>query len=129
MQHPCLSCGACCAFFRVAFHWSEAEASLGGQVPAELTEKLDHHQLVMQGTRASPIRCVGLQGPIGINAHCNIYEQRPSVCREVQPSWESGKVSAQCDKARVAHGLPVLTLLDWELPVIADNDPDLQQIA
>ncbi|HOC10952.1 MAG TPA: YkgJ family cysteine cluster protein, partial [Thermomonas sp.] len=22
-MHPCLSCGACCAYFRVSFHWSE----------------------------------------------------------------------------------------------------------
>jgi Fe-S-cluster containining protein len=105
MQHHCLRCGACCAFFRVAFHWSEADASLGGVVPPDLTEKLDHHRLIMQGTHSSPMRCVGLQGVIGAAAHCGIYEQRPSVCREVQPSWESGKVSVQCDKARLARGV------------------------
>lgn len=129
MQHPCLRCGACCAFFRVAFHWSEADASLGGLVPPEFTEKLDHHRLVMQGTHAPPMRCAGLQGAIGKAAHCGIYAQRPSPCREVQPSWESGASSLQCDKARLAHGLPLLTLLDWALPVTADNDPGLQQIA
>ncbi|RBC12798.1 YkgJ family cysteine cluster protein, partial [Xanthomonas oryzae pv. oryzae] len=21
MAHPCLTCGACCAYFRVSFHW------------------------------------------------------------------------------------------------------------
>jgi hypothetical protein len=40
------------------------------------------------------------------------------VCREVQPSWEFGVVSPQCDKARVAHGLPVLTPADW--PIAAE---------
>lgn len=129
MQHPCLRCGACCSYFRVAFHWSEADASLGGQVPPDLTEKLDHHRLIMRGTRSAPVRCTGLQGVIGKAAHCGIYEQRPSVCREMQPSWESGTVSVQCDKARVAHGLPPLTLLDWELSAMADNDPELQQTA
>ena len=129
MQHPCLRCGACCAFFRVAFHWSEADLSLGGLVPPELTEKLDHHRLIMQGTHAAPIRCIALQGTIGKSAPCSIYERRPSVCREVQPSWESGQPSVQCDKARLAHGLPLLTLLDWELPAIADNDPESQRIA
>jgi Fe-S-cluster containining protein len=129
MQHPCLRCGACCGFFRVAFHWSEADASLGGCVPPELTEKLDHHRLVMQGTHAAPVRCSSLQGVIGAAAHCGIYPQRPSVCREVLPSWEFGTASAQCDKARLAHGLPLLTLLDWELPLVANNDLDLQLIA
>jgi Fe-S-cluster containining protein len=129
MQHPCLRCGACCAFFRVAFHWSEADAALGGLVPADLTEKLDHHRLIMHGTHSAPMRCVGLQGVIGTAAHCGIYERRPSVCREVEPSWESGKVSAQCDKARLAHGMPVLTLLDWAKPVVADSGPDCQKVA
>lgn len=129
MQHPCLRCGACCAFFRVAFHWSEADAALGGRVPPELTEKLDQHRLVMHGTHSSPMRCIGLQGTIGSSAHCGIYEQRPSVCREVEPSWESGKVSVQCDKARLGHGLPLLTLQDWEPRAIANNDPECQRIA
>lgn len=83
----------------------------------------------MQGTHAAPVRCTSLQGVIGAAAHCGIYPQRPSVCREVQPSWEFGSSSGQCDKARLAHGLPLLTLLDWELPLVANNDPDLQLIA
>ncbi|RBD00840.1 YkgJ family cysteine cluster protein, partial [Xanthomonas oryzae pv. oryzae] len=29
MAHPCLTCGACCAYFRVSFHWSEADPALG----------------------------------------------------------------------------------------------------
>jgi uncharacterized protein len=113
MSHPCLSCGACCAYFRVAFHWSEAEASLGGVVPPALTETLDPHRLVMRGTQASRPRCTALQGVVGQAAHCGIYEQRPSVCREVEPSWEFGRPSAQCDKARLGHGLPVLMPEDW----------------
>ena len=118
MLHPCLRCGACCAYFRVAFHWSEADADLGGVVPPALTETLDPHRLVMRGTQASKPRCVALIGTVGDAAHCGIYEQRPSVCREVQPSWEFGVVSPQCDKARVAHGLPVLTPADW--PIAAE---------
>ncbi|WP_284322286.1 YkgJ family cysteine cluster protein [Dyella acidisoli] len=113
MIHPCLRCGACCACFRVAFHWMEAEASLGGHVPAELTEKLDPHRLVMRGTQAYQPRCIALKGTIGEAAHCGIYPQRPSVCREVPPSWEFGEPSPQCDKGRTAHGLPPLTPDDW----------------
>ncbi|HWU69743.1 MAG TPA: YkgJ family cysteine cluster protein, partial [Pseudoxanthomonas sp.] len=39
-MHPCLSCGACCAIFRVSLHWSEADPEQGGRVPIELTEPL-----------------------------------------------------------------------------------------
>lgn len=104
----------------MAFHWSEADASLGGVVPPELTEKLDPHRLAMCGTDAAKPRCVALQGTVGEAAHCGIYAQRPSVCREVQPSWEFGAVSPQCDKARLAHGLPLLTAQDWPEPGDAD---------
>jgi uncharacterized protein len=113
MIHPCLRCGACCAYFRVAFHWSEAEAEMGGPVPPSLTEKLDPHRLVMRGTQAYQPRCVALEGTIGVAARCGIHPQRPSVCREVPPSWEFGASSPQCDKGRIAHGLPPLTPEDW----------------
>lgn len=113
MDHPCLRCGACCAFFRVAFHWSEAEGATGGSVPLALTEKLDPHRLAMRATLADKPRCVALVGVVGEAAHCSIYERRPSVCREVAPSWEFGAVSAQCDRARVGHGLPPLMPHDW----------------
>ncbi len=112
MTHPCLRCGACCAYFRVAFHWSEADASLGGSVPVELTEKIDLHRLVMRGTQAYSPRCVALTGEIG-QATCSIYTQRPSPCRELLPAWENGQTSPQCDRARIAHGLPPLQPHDW----------------
>jgi Fe-S-cluster containining protein len=124
MDHPCLRCGACCAFFRVAFHWSEAEGVTGGNVPLALTEKLDPHRLAMRGTNAAKPRCVALVGVVGHVAHCGVYEQRPSVCREVQPSWEFGTVSAQCDKARLAHGLPLLTPRDWSAMPHASSPND-----
>lgn len=128
MLHPCLRCGACCAHFRVAFHWSEAEAFLGGKVPPELTEKLDHHRVAMRGTNVAQPRCTALQGVVGEAAHCGIYPLRPSVCRDVQPAWESGVASPQCDRARLAHGLPLLRPEDWLDPSDA-HDPPLPQIA
>lgn len=109
MSHPCLSCGACCAAFRVAFHWSEADAALGGGVPEALTEKLDPHRVLMRGTRAPPVRCVALAGEVGRAASCGIYALRPSPCRELQAAWEHGEPSPQCDRARQHHGLLPLT--------------------
>lgn len=113
MTHPCLSCGACCATFRVAFHWSEADPALGGAVPAALTEPLDPHRLVMRGTRSLPSRCTALDAEIGVRAGCAIYPSRPSVCREVEAAWEHGRPSPQCDRARIAHGLAPLQPGDW----------------
>ncbi|MEO8999104.1 MAG: YkgJ family cysteine cluster protein, partial [Rhodanobacter sp.] len=47
--------------------------------------------------------------------------------REVEPSWEFGKVSLQCDKARLAYGMPLLTPEDWLEPF--DTDVPLPQVA
>ncbi len=115
-MHPCLSCGACCAHFRVAFHWAETDPFLGGTTPAELTEKLDPHRVVMRGTRNGDTRCVSLQGEVGVAAQCGIYDQRPSPCHALQPAWENGQSSPQCDRARAAHGMAALTPESWNDP-------------
>jgi uncharacterized protein len=109
MTHPCLSCGACCATYRVSMHWSETEPELGGCVPLELTERFGPHQRTMRGTWEKRPRCIALCGEIGIAASCDIYEARPNVCRELKMSWEDGNPSPQCDKARIGHGLAPLT--------------------
>lgn len=109
-MHPCLTCGACCAHYRVSLHWLEAE-TLG--TPDELTEAFGPNRLVMRGTWQPQPRCVALQGEVGRQAHCGIYAQRPSACREVIAAWEDGQPSPQCDRARQAHGMQPLTLGDW----------------
>lgn len=119
MGHPCLRCGACCAAFRVAFHWSETEPALGGAVPAELTAVLDPHRLAMRGTDARSPHCVALEGRVGGPTHCRIYAQRPSPCRELLPAWENGQPSPQCDRARARHGLPPLQPGHWSPDVPA----------
>ncbi|KAF1712184.1 zinc/iron-chelating domain-containing protein [Pseudoxanthomonas kalamensis DSM 18571] len=121
-MHPCLSCGACCTMYRVAFHWMESDRATPDGVPSELTETLDAHRLCMRGTRAPPIRCIALDAEIGVRSRCSIHPQRPGVCREVDASWEFGRASEQCDKARLAHGLPLLTAADWRWRDDADND-------
>ena len=113
MAHPCLSCGACCASFRVAFHWSESDHFHGGVTPSRLTETLEPHRLVMRGTQARAPRCAALQGTVGQSTQCVIYAQRPSPCHDLKPAWESGAASPQCDRARLIHGLPPLTLDSW----------------
>ena len=108
MSSPCLACGACCACFRVSFHWSETERFLGGVTPPEHTIKVTPHLVAMRGTSQHIPRCTALAGVIGEAVSCAIYEQRPSPCREFRPSWVDGVHSQRCDQARAAHGLPPL---------------------
>lgn len=112
--HPCLSCGACCAAFVVAFHWSEtAPGADSVGLPMTLTERLDAHRLAMRGTWAKRPHCAALRGEVGVAADCTVYAQRPSPCRELQPAWEHGQPSLQCDRARAVHGLRPLAPEDW----------------
>lgn len=101
MDHDldCQRCGACCAQFRVSFYWAEADDTPGGTVPVALTRPVGTLHRCMAGTEARPVRCIALQGEVGHNVGCGIYEQRSSTCRSVQPGDE------QCLKARAAHGL------------------------
>ncbi|MCA9954874.1 MAG: YkgJ family cysteine cluster protein [Ardenticatenaceae bacterium] len=107
-EHVCLRCGACCAYYRVSFYWAEADPAVTGTVPLSLTEKLNEFRRVMAGTNGKSPRCVALKGQIGSCVHCTIYEERPSPCREFRVAWEDGLPSPECDKARLAWGLPVL---------------------
>src|SRR5690606_13604349 len=123
-HHPCLRCGACCATFRISFHWSEAQPHNPDGPPADMVEPLRWHEVAMRGTSCARPRCIALRGTIGVDGHCGIYPQRPSVCREVEPSWEFGRHSPQCDKGRIAHGLRPLTPEDWAMrPVRAGTPP------
>jgi len=119
--HPCLSCGACCAYFRASFYWAEADDATPGGVPVALTRKLNDHRRSMIGMDGTEPRCIALEGDIGRRVHCSIYEHRSSVCRAFEPSWESGRPNERCDKARAAWGLKPLTLEDWIRNGAADS--------
>ncbi len=106
--NPCIACGACCAFYRASFYWTEAAPDAGGTVPPELTERLTPFMAVMKGTHSSKPRCICLQGNIGEQVHCNIYPQRASVCRDFNYSGQDGQPDERCEKARAAWGLPPL---------------------
>ena len=96
---PCTACGACCAAFRVSFHWLEAQA-LG--LDEAWVEPVTPHRVAMRGTRAKAPRCTALEGAVGAAVRCTVYRSRPSPCREVEPGSE------RCGTARARHGLPVL---------------------
>lgn len=100
----CVSCGACCATYRVAFAAEELD-SAGGTVPAELTERADGRKAFMRGTAGLSPRCAALQGTIGERVACAIYERRPTPCREFAPEAAAGHGDMMCGDARRRHGL------------------------
>jgi len=112
-NNPCLGCGACCAYYRASFYWAETEEFVPNGVPSHLTEKLNDFFIVMKGTNRPSPYCIALDGTIGCNAHCSIYAQRASVCRDFEPSWYAGQPNDRCDKARLIWGLAPLTPDSW----------------
>lgn len=111
--HPCLSCGACCATFRVSF--SKQELYNQTKVPIDAVEDVGGGQMAMKGTnkKYSP-SCLCLDGRIGQKVSCQIYENRPSPCRKFEASYEHGFKNYKCDEARAKHGLSPLTKKDME---------------
>ncbi|MBL8470968.1 MAG: YkgJ family cysteine cluster protein [Rhodocyclaceae bacterium] len=98
----CVRCGACCAAWRVDFHWSECASGAGG-VPDGLTESVCGATVRMRGTDHASPRCAALQGTIGQSVRCAIYEFRPAPCVELQAGSDA------CLRARRRHGLPAGT--------------------
>ena len=103
--NPCLSCGACCASFRVDFAREELDQS-GGPVPAGLTVDVTDHTCRMRGTDHARPRCAALVGTVGVKAHCGIHQWRPSPCREFGQLAPLGIPDDACTRARRRHGLP-----------------------
>src|SRR3989344_3881165 len=99
--HPCLSCGACCASFRVDFAVYEMQA-MGGTVPDSLALDVNGSTCRMRGTEQVPIRCAALTGQVGQQGACSIYELRPAPCREARGGYTPSH------KARARHGLAPL---------------------
>lgn len=111
--HPCLTCGACCAFFRVSF--SEGEIHGEYKVPIKETVDLGGGLRAMKGTeKKHGPACQCLEGRIGKAVSCRIYVNRSSPCRNFQASFEDGHHNLRCDEARARHGLRPLTKKDYE---------------
>ena len=119
MQHPCLSCGACCAHYRVSLHWSEAEPDLGGRVPVALTETFGPHQRCMRGTWAERPHCVALQGTVGASVSCSIYDARPGTCYLIRPDQHVAARWRRFDVTAVRAALARATARTAPAPVAA----------
>lgn len=96
--------------YRVSFYWAEADDAPEGWVPTDTTEQLTPTLRCMRGTSSKTPRCEQLQGNIP-GALCGIYQNRPSVCRELEPYDAKGNPTDQCTRARAVYGLPTLAVL------------------
>lgn len=87
----CQSCGGCCA-------WSETWPVLmgpgdGAGIPEDLID-VENERMQSYGHR-----CAALEGEIGRQVGCSVYDRRPLVCREFQAG------SDDCLMVRQALGL------------------------
>ncbi|MEY2632271.1 MAG: hypothetical protein RIR00_925 [Pseudomonadota bacterium] len=108
-DNPCLDCGGCCAYYRVSFYCGELAGGLMGEVPVELTSKVNDFLVCMKGTEQGRSRCIALVGELGQpGIRCLIYAQRPSTCREFAHWREDGSPNPDCQMLRARLGLPPL---------------------
>ena len=101
---PCLDCGACCARFRISYYWDE-------KVPEGFFHETTpmFRSLKSEKDLEGRPRCNALQGIIGTEVSCGIYENRPSPCRDFKHSYEDGGPSEpRCDEARLKFGMKPL---------------------
>lgn len=90
---PCQTCGACCAYSRSWPRFTIEDDAEIALIPRYLVDDAG------AGMRCHGERCVALDGEVGIETACGIYEVRPEVCRACQPGDE------ECLTARRHHGL------------------------
>lgn len=104
----CQECGACCTTFLEFGRGGFVRVSDADQ--QRLPEKY-RLKVVMEsdpgvdrlGTRGTPsvgYRCVALKGTPGRHTRCDIYEDRPSLCRTL----ERGSPDCLKERALWAHG-------------------------
>ncbi|WYX19916.1 YkgJ family cysteine cluster protein [Achromobacter xylosoxidans] len=107
--NPCLDCGACCSHFRVSFYIGELAGENGGQVPLDLVTQMSPLRACMKGTEMGGGRCISLRGELGRpGIHCAIYENRPTPCREFDIWQPDGSPNPDCQRLRLALGLPAV---------------------
>lgn len=74
MTMDCISCGGCCTYSE---NWP---VFIGDGDGAEIPDEFVDHENARMLSYGN--RCTALEGTIGCQVSCSIYEQRPLVCRE-----------------------------------------------
>ena len=108
-NYDCQNCGACCVsdFDAVDYvHLTEDDLDRLNTEEHDkfvYTEATYGRTMCSMKTKYDPAgncRCAALEGKVGEQVSCGIYDRRPSVCRKFQPE------TVECDYARkVAFGI------------------------
>lgn len=106
-KNPCKSCGVCCTHFRISFPFWECDSN-GGTVPERLVIPIVNTPFVAMKGSEHGGRCISLEGEIGKNISCNIYENRSSSCRKFHVWDEQGNPNPKCQDLRKKAGLTEL---------------------
>lgn len=112
MKNHCISCGGCCAGWKIYFPIKELEPK--GTVPKKMADKFGIDYAVLKHTDDEIQKCKSLDGDLGKSVSCTKYDVRPTICREFKPSYEDGVKNIRCDQARSRVNLPPLTPEDWK---------------
>ena len=89
-------------------------------MPEHYTEPVTSVYSCMAGTNQKNPRCIALEGSIGEQVSCGMYELRSSSCKEVQIA------DAQCNKARMAHNMIPFIQIE---PDEAENDYNFEWVS
>jgi uncharacterized protein len=95
----CQTCGACCATFDVWLSDEETARFEASPRLSRLTVLYQRPGLSGRFLRREAGRCASLRGRLGEQCRCEIYADRPSLCRQ----FEAG--SPECFEARRARNL------------------------
>ncbi len=89
-------------------------------MPENYTEPVTAVYSCMAGTNQKNPRCIALEGSIGEQVSCGMYQLRSSSCKEVQIADE------QCNKARMAHNMIPFIQIEVE---DAENDDSFERVS
>lgn len=89
-------------------------------MPEHYTEPVTAVYSCMEGTNQKNPRCIALEGSIGEQVSCGMYQLRSSSCKEVQIADE------QCNKARMAHNMIPFIQIGVE---DAENDDSFERVS
>lgn len=97
---PCIDCGACCHYFKIKFSLKN-----NPQVPKHRIIEIKDDGYMM-GAHKFKGKCNAIAGTIGKDSLCEIYLDRPDVCKAFEVWLPNGEQNSKCIKAREYYGLP-----------------------
>jgi uncharacterized protein len=96
----CQTCGACCSNPKDD-KWIEVTAEDAKRIFSGFLQPGDIEPFAMKQLHSG--RCIAFVGDVGGECYCSIYENRPAICRKVQPHDEI------CLKLRNIHNMDTNT--------------------